>query len=89
MKCYFKGTLPLYHIDAYRLEGQNIELGLEEFIEGDGVTFIEWPQYIEPLWPDEYLVISLSHKGGDAREISVESNSPRLDKIVEAVKEAF
>ena len=89
MKCYFKGTLPLYHIDAYRLEGQNIELGLEEFIEGDGVTFIEWPQYIEPLWPDEYLVISLSHKGGDAREISVESNCPRLDKIVEAVKEAF
>ena len=69
MKCYFKGTLPLYHIDAYRLEGQNIELGLEEFIED--------------------LVISLSHKGGDAREISVESNCPRLDKIVEAVKEAF
>lgn len=89
MKCYFKGTLPMYHIDAYRLEGQNIELGLEEFIEGDGVTFIEWPQYIEPLWPDEYLTITLLHAGEDTREISVESNSPRLDKIVEAVKEAF
>ena len=49
MKCYFKGKLPLYHIDAYRLENQNIELGLDEYIEGDGVCFIEWPQYIEPL----------------------------------------
>ena len=89
MKCYFEVTPPVFHIDAYRLEGQNIELGLEEFIEGDGVTFIEWPQYIEPLWPDEYLTITLLHAGEDTREISVESNSPRLDKIVEAVKEAF
>lgn len=89
MKCYFKGTLPLFHIDAYRLENQNIELGLEEFIEGNGVTFIEWPQYIEPLWPDEYLTITLLHRGDDTREITVESNCMRLDKIVEAVKEEF
>ena len=34
MKCYFNAKLPMYHIDAYRLEeGTNKDLGLEEFIE--------------------------------------------------------
>ena len=88
MKCYFKGSLPLYHIDAYRLEHQNIELGLDEYIEGDGVCFIEWPQYIKPLLPDECLEISLLNLGGDSRKIAVKG-SGHYEKIVAAVKEAF
>jgi tRNA threonylcarbamoyladenosine biosynthesis protein TsaE len=89
MKCYFKGTLPLYHIDAYRLEHQNIELGLDEYIEGDGVCFIEWPQYIQPLLPDETLSITLKNIGDDNREITLESDTPRFVKMIEAVKGAF
>lgn len=89
LKCYFKGTLPLYHIDAYRLEHQNIELGLDEYIEGDGVCFVEWPQYIAPLLPDEVLSITLINKGGDVREITLESNSEHFDSLVNDVKGAF
>ena len=43
LKCYFNRTLNLYHIDAYRLEENKNDIGLEEFIEGDGVCLIEWP----------------------------------------------
>lgn len=89
MKCYFKGRIPLYHIDAYRLENQNIELGLEEYIEGDGVCFIEWPQYIEPLLPDETLSITLRNIGDDEREITLEGNTPHFEEIIEAVKGVF
>jgi tRNA threonylcarbamoyladenosine biosynthesis protein TsaE len=89
MKCYFKGTLPLYHIDAYRLENQNIELGLDEYIEGNGVCFIEWPQYIKPLIPEEKLEISLSNIGGDNRKITLKTESKRLGKIIQKVQEAF
>ena len=89
MKTYFKGDLPLYHIDAYRLEHQNIELGLDEYIEGDGVCFVEWPQYIAPLLPDEVLSITLINKGGDVREITLESNSEHFDSLVNDVKGAF
>ena len=87
MKCYFDGSLPLYHIDAYRLEGQNIEIGLDEYIEGDGACFIEWPTYIEALLPDEYLSITLTNLSDNEREITIESNSSRLDKVVEKLKE--
>ena len=61
MKCYFHGRIPLYHIDAYRLEGQNIEIGLDEYIEGDGACLIEWTVYIEPLLPEERLSISIKN----------------------------
>lgn len=89
MKCYFNGRIPMYHIDAYRLENQNIELGLEEYIEGDGVCLIEWPMFIKPLWPDEYLEITLLNKGDDRREIILRGNSKHFDEIVAKVKEAF
>jgi len=88
MKCYFKGSLPLYHIDAYRLEGQNIEIGLDEYIEGDGACFIEWPQFIEKLIPDEHLDIKLEHLGGDERQITLSSDSPRFETIIAEIAEA-
>ena len=50
LKCYFDGILPLYHIDAYRLEDKvNTQIGLEEVIEGDGVCVIEWSFFIKEM----------------------------------------
>ena len=87
MKCYFDGSLPLYHIDAYRLEGQNIEIGLDEYIEGDGVCLIEWPMYIEKLIPDEYLEITIRNKGGDSRSLQFVSQGEGYDRFVKFLKE--
>ena len=88
MKCYFKGRIPLYHIDAYRLENQNIEIGLDEYIEGDGVCLIEWPMYIEKLIPDDYLEITINNLGGDKRRLAFEAHGDRFDAIIAKLKEA-
>src|SRR5690606_32898713 len=42
------GRLPLYHMDLYRLErAADVEaLGLEEFLEGDGVAVVEWAAHL-------------------------------------------
>jgi len=87
LKCYFDGRIPFYHIDAYRLEGQNIEIGLDEAIEGDGACFIEWPQFIEPLIPDEHLEIKITNLGGDDREIafSAEEGYEWVEDLVKEV----
>lgn len=87
MKCYFNGYLPLYHIDAYRLENQNIDIGLDEYIEGDGVCFIEWPVFIKPLIPEEYLKIVLEHVSENERKITLISNSKHFDEIIKKVEE--
>ncbi len=85
MKCYFSGKIPLYHIDAYRLENQNIEIGLDEYIEGDGVCFIEWPDYISSLIPDEKLDITILNLGENKRKITLSSLSERFFPLLRSL----
>lgn len=50
----YKGRLPLYHIDFYRLHQpeEALALGLEEYLQTDGITAIEWAERVAPLLPD-------------------------------------
>ena len=73
MKLYLKGTKPLVHIDAYRLEDRNEDIGLDEFIGIDrGLTFIEWPDYINKLIPENAFSINIKNIGNDDRELTLE-----------------
>ena len=85
MKCYFNGRIPLYHIDAYRLENQNIEIGLDEYIEGDGVCFIEWPDYISSLIPDEKLEITILNLGENKRQITISSLNEHFLSLIRSL----
>lgn len=68
-----EGRLPLYHFDLYRLgDGDELyDLGFTEYIDGDGVAVIEWPERAEWLFNDA-LIISLERTGDDQRKISIE-----------------
>ena len=73
MKLYLKGSKPLVHIDAYRLEEHNVDIGLDEFIGIDrGLTFIEWPDYIKNMIPSNAITINIKNIGEDKRELSIE-----------------
>ncbi len=80
LKCYFHGRIPFYHIDAYRLEeGTNKDIGLEEFIEGNGVCFIEWPNFIQEMIPEEPVMeIEIHHAGENQRTFVIKSDSERF-----------
>jgi tRNA threonylcarbamoyladenosine biosynthesis protein TsaE len=85
LKCYFEGKLPLYHIDAYRLEGMKQDLGFEEYIEGDGVCLIEWSTFIDYLLPDEYLSIEIYIVDENQRKFVIEPKGERYEKIVKEI----
>ncbi|WP_295729647.1 tRNA (adenosine(37)-N6)-threonylcarbamoyltransferase complex ATPase subunit type 1 TsaE [uncultured Limosilactobacillus sp.] len=56
---YLDGRLPLYHMDAYRLEeGGAEDLGLDEYFDGDGVSVVEWAQFAEDELPDNFLAVT-------------------------------
>lgn len=66
---YIGGRLPVYHIDLYRIESEKdaIDIGLEEYLPGEGVTVIEWPEKIYDLLPPqtqhwELEVVSLTER---------------------------
>lgn len=72
----YRGDVPLYHFDAYRLADSEemFEIGFEEYIEGNGVVVIEWPQRISDILPQEYIWIEIKkdmEAGTDARVIEI------------------
>lgn len=58
---YLDGRLPLYHFDLYRLKRIEdiLTLGYEEYLYGEGITAIEWPQRFKYLLPERYLKVEL------------------------------
>lgn len=59
----YYGRLPLYHIDLYRLNNieEIDELGLEEYLYGNGICVIEWAKKGLPVLPRNYLLIELNY----------------------------
>ena len=84
----YQGRLTMYHMDLYRLstEEEIEELGFLEYVYGDGLTVIEWPDRLGSLMPEEYLEIKLdlhNIEGSRAAVISIggERWLTRLEKI--------
>jgi tRNA threonylcarbamoyladenosine biosynthesis protein TsaE len=71
----YPGRIPMYHIDCYRLEGEDDveESGLMDYIVADGLAVVEWPDRLGSLVPDERLEIQLSMTDNDARVVTIES----------------
>jgi len=65
----YPGRIPLYHMDLYRLaDEEEIEvLGFEDFLYGDGLCVIEWPERLGSLMPAERLHLDLRFAGETAR----------------------
>ena len=82
----YQGRMTLYHIDAYRLEGLHQELGFEEFLDDDGLTVIEWSQYVPELVPEEHLFISIRLLEGDIREFTLTADGAVYEKLLEELK---
>jgi tRNA threonylcarbamoyladenosine biosynthesis protein TsaE len=68
---YIGGRLPIYHFDFYRLENEEeaLQLGLEEYLRGDGVCVIEWAGKFPPLIPSDARWYNLSIGADDTRLI--------------------
>lgn len=79
------GEPPLYHIDLYRLAGeQEAEaLGVEEYLYGEGVTVVEWADRMPNLLPDERLDIELRLTDECGRELTLSCGNDRIRAIVE------
>ena len=86
LKCYFEVQPNVFHIDAYRLENQNIDIGLEEFLEGDGVSFVEWPIFIERILPPDTLTIKISRIGDNERLFEISSDSEKYLKVFDILE---
>lgn len=56
---YPKGRIPLYHMDVYRVESGADDLGLDDYFEGDGLSVIEWGNFLGVFLPEDYLELTI------------------------------
>lgn len=71
---HYQGSLPLHHLDVYRLErfAEMEDIGVAELLDGDGVVLIEWGDAVAPALPNDYLEITLTYgEGDDDRELAL------------------
>ncbi|WP_257351391.1 tRNA (adenosine(37)-N6)-threonylcarbamoyltransferase complex ATPase subunit type 1 TsaE [Pseudalkalibacillus decolorationis] len=79
----YKGRLPLYHMDVYRLQESGEDLGFDEYFEGEGVTVVEWAHLIKEFLPSNRFEITIRRLGEEKREITLEPNGERCKKVCE------
>lgn len=68
----YKGRIPLYHMDVYRVQDSGEDLGFDEYFDGEGVTVVEWAHLIEPQLPEALLKIVVRRVGDTERKIILE-----------------
>ena len=81
----YQGRIPLYHMDVYRLEGGSDDIGLDDYLFGNGVCVVEWASLIEDLLPEERLDIKIYREGENQRRIEL---TP-IGKIYESIRKVL
>ena len=85
----YRGRLPVYHFDVYRLENVDelYDLGFDEYFYGKGVSIIEWAEKIEKLLPKERIVLNIE-KGIDIdeRRINITGYGNRYIEILKELE---
>lgn len=69
----YKGSLPVHHLDLYRLPAYDIqaEADFSEFFSDDAITFVEWPEVAETRFDDARAIIDMEHAGKHRRRLRI------------------
>ena len=86
----YPGTLPLYHLDAYRLSQPRelIALGFDEMTRADAAVVIEWADRVRAAMPEDILWIELTIIDETTREVSFCASGPVSSGYLDTVRAA-
>jgi len=78
----YEGELPFYHMDVYRLEHSDEDIGFAEYFNGDGVSVVEWAQFIKDFLPSERLNIHIKYMDENTRMLTFSPKGVHFDWII-------
>lgn len=82
MKRYVNDENKLYHVDLYRLEDVNSDFDLEDYINSDGISVVEWPFKVKDILPKQYLLVQFESLGSDMRKITFSAQGEYYESVV-------
>jgi tRNA threonylcarbamoyladenosine biosynthesis protein TsaE len=85
----YRGRLPLFHVDLYRLAdaAEALAGGLIDERQSDGVTLVEWAERLADALPTERLDVLIDGAGDDPRRITLRAGGGAYARYLEAVPE--
>ncbi|MBI2858413.1 MAG: tRNA (adenosine(37)-N6)-threonylcarbamoyltransferase complex ATPase subunit type 1 TsaE [Chloroflexi bacterium] len=87
----YRGRLPLFHIDLYRLEKTEeiADLGLEDYFYREGVSVVEWAERARGLVPENHLAITIRLAAEHQRHIVLRAGGSRYLSLLSALRKAL
>ena len=73
----YMADIPIYHFDVYRIDysDEMYDIGIDDYLFGDGICVIEWPEKIKDILPDDVINVNIVKNNDisdDYREIYIE-----------------
>jgi tRNA threonylcarbamoyladenosine biosynthesis protein TsaE len=83
------GRLPLYHMDLYRLDRieESLDLGLDDYLYGQGVCVVEWAEKALSILPTEHLLIRIDYLSDTERSFQMKPSGQRYLEIVAQLRQ--
>jgi tRNA threonylcarbamoyladenosine biosynthesis protein TsaE len=80
----YRGRIPLYHADLYRLadEDELYATGYFDLLNGDGALLVEWLDQVPQAAPPDRLVLTLSYVDENRRRIEAAAQGPRHEALL-------
>ncbi|MDE5726673.1 MAG: tRNA (adenosine(37)-N6)-threonylcarbamoyltransferase complex ATPase subunit type 1 TsaE [Duncaniella sp.] len=65
----------IYHFDLYRLENleQAFDIGIEDYLESGALCFIEWPDRIADILPDDTVTVTITEEPDGSRLLTLDN----------------
>ncbi len=84
----YQGRLKLYHADFHRLDNLNEiwDLGIDEYISGNGLFVVEWAEKGIDVFPEEHLVIKIINVDENQRKFLISSKGIRGNMLLQNLK---
>lgn len=63
----------MYHFDLYRLESidEALEIGVEDYFDSGALCFLEWPERIDDILPDDTVKVEIKVNADNSRDIII------------------
>jgi len=85
IKEYQNGELPLYHMDVYRLDEVEEDIGIRDYFKKGGITIIEWSEMVKDILPDERLEIKFKLIDENTRVLVFNPIGKQYEELCESV----
>ena len=84
----YAARIPIYHMDLYRLSESTIfdNMFLEEYIYGDGLCIVEWPNQMSDMFPQYSIKIQINYVDEEIRHIKIQGSDIRHKYLFEKLK---